>query len=140
MSIPQKKGRVDIGGQAVMEGVMMKSPDAIAIAVRKEDGSIVVKREAYASPAKKHKWMGLPIIRGIINMGTMFSMGMRTLQTSTDMLGIMDEEPSKFEKWLAKTFGKSIDKIVMGVAVVLAIALSVGLFIVISETVAAFFR
>ncbi len=140
MSIAQKKGRVDIGGQAVMEGVMMKSPEAIAIAVRKEDGSIVVKREEYTPSSKKHKWMGLPIIRGVINMGTMFSMGMRTLQTSTEMLGMETEEPTKFELWLSNKFGKSIDKVIMAVAVVLAIVLSVGLFIILPEVVASLVR
>lgn len=123
--------RVDIGGQAVMEGVMMKSPDAIAITVRRPDGTMVVKRDAYVPLSKKHKWMGWPIIRGVINMGTMLSMGMSTLETSTQMLGMLDEEPTKFEKWLAKKLGKNIDKVVMGVAVVLAVILAVGLFIMI---------
>ncbi|NLV57357.1 MAG: DUF1385 domain-containing protein [Clostridiales bacterium] len=125
--------RVDIGGQAVMEGVMMKSKDAIAVSVRRPDGSIVVKRTPYHSPAEKHKWMGWPFVRGIINMGTMLSMGLNTLQTSTEMLGILNEEPSKFELWLSKKLGKGIDKIVMGVAMVLAIALSIGLFFMLPE-------
>ena len=127
--------RVDIGGQAVMEGVMMKSPDAIAISVRRPDGSIVVKRKEYTPLAKKHPWMGWPIIRGVINMGMMLASGMSTLQESTEMLGIMDEEPTRFEKWLAKKLGKGIDKIVMGVAVILAVILSVGLFIMIPAAV-----
>ena len=127
--------RVDIGGQAVMEGVMMKAPDAIAISVRRPDGSIVVKRKEYTPLAKKHPWMGWPIIRGVINMGMMLSSGMSTLQESTEMLGIMDEEPTKFEKWLAEKLGKGIDKIVMGVAVILAVLLSVGLFIMIPAAV-----
>ncbi|MBR4080908.1 MAG: DUF1385 domain-containing protein [Clostridia bacterium] len=132
--------RVDIGGQAVMEGVMMKVPDAIAIAVRRSNGDIVVKRKEYVSPAKKHKWMGYPFIRGIINMGTMLSMGMSTLEESTKMLGTMDEEPTKFEKWLAAKLGKGVDKVVMGVAIVLAVILSVGLFFVIPEAVATALR
>ena len=132
--------RVDIGGQAVMEGVMMKAPDAIAIAVRHPDDSIVVVREEYVPLSKKHKWMGLPFIRGIINFGTMLSSGMNTLQKSTEMLGVMDEEPTKFEKWLAKKLGKGIDKIVMAVAVVLAVVLSIGLFFVIPEAVASALR
>ena len=127
--------RVDIGGQAVMEGVMMKAPDAIAISVRRPDGSIVVKRKEYTPLAKKHPWMGWPIIRGVINMGMMLASGMSTLQESTEMLGIMDEEPTRFEKWLAKKLGKGIDKIVMGVAVILAVILSVGLFIMIPAAV-----
>ncbi len=132
--------RVDIGGQAVMEGVMMKAPDAIAISVRRPDGSIVVKRREYIPAAKKHRWMGWPVVRGVINMGTMLSMGMSTLQESTEMLGVMDEEPTKFEKWLAKKLGKGIDKVVMGVAMVLAVILSVGLFFVIPEACASGLR
>ena len=135
---PQK--RVDIGGQAVMEGVMMKGPDAIAVAVRRPNGTIVVKRDTYTPPSKKHKWMGYPFFRGIIGMGSMLSLGMRTLQTSSDMLGIMDEEPSKFEKWLSKKLGKGIDKIVMFTAAALAIVLSIGLFFVIPEIVGTLLR
>ena len=123
--------RVDIGGQAVLEGVMMKAPDSIAIAVRKPDGSICVKCDPYVSPARKHKWMGWPVVRGAVNMVNMLVMGMNTLEASSRMLGVEEEEPTKFEKWLSKTFGKSIDKIVMGVAIVLAVFLSVGLFMVI---------
>ncbi len=125
--------RVDIGGQAVMEGVMMKSPDAIAIAVRRPDKTIVVRRNEYKSPAKKHPWMGWPFIRGMVSMLTMLSMGMTTLQQSTDMLGILSEDPTKFELWLSKKLGKGIDKIVMGTAVILAVILSVGLFFALPE-------
>ena len=126
-------GRVDIGGQAVLEGVMMKAPDAIAISVRRPDGTIVTRRTPYEPLSKKHPWMGWPVIRGIVNFVTMLSMGMSVLQQSTDMLGMLDEEPSKFEKWLSKKLGKGIDKIVMAVAIVLAVILSIGLFFVIPE-------
>ena len=120
--------RVDIGGQAVMEGVMMRSPDAIAIAVRRPDKSIVVQRKPFEPLSKKHPWMGKPFIRGAVNLVTMLSSGMTTLSDSTRMLGILDEEPTKFEKWLAEKTGKGVDKIVMGVAIVLAVVLSIGLF------------
>lgn len=126
--------RPDIGGQAVVEGVMMKSPDAIAVAVRRPDQSIVVKREAYVSPAKKHKWMGLPFIRGAVNMVYMLSIGMKTLSDGATMLGV-EEEPSKFEKWLADKLGKSVDKIIMGFAAVLAVGLSLGLFVLLPNLV-----
>lgn len=123
--------RPDIGGQAVMEGVMMKSPDAIAVAVRRADGEVVVERDSYVPLAKKHKWMGWPVVRGTVNMVSMLGMGMSTLEKSTKMLGTFDEEPSKFEKWLASKLGKSIDKVVMGVAIVMALALSILLFMLI---------
>ena len=122
--------RVDIGGQAVLEGVMMKAPDAIAITVRRPDGTMVVQRKEYTAPSKKHKWLGWPIIRGVVNMGTMLSQGMTTLEDSMKMLGEeYEEEPSKFEKWLAEKLGKNIDKVVMGVAIVLAVIMAVGLFV-----------
>ena len=127
--------RVDIGGQAVLDGVMMKSPDAIAVAVRRPNGDIVVKREDYVSPAKRHKWMGLPFIRGSVNMVQMMGLGMRVLEDSMKMSGQEEEEPSKFEKWLADKLGKSIDKVVMGVAIVMALALSIGLFVLLPNTV-----
>ncbi len=125
-----------IGGQAVMEGVMMRSPDNVAIAVRRENGDIVVKCDPNVPISKKHKWMGYPFIRGIVNFCLMLSVGMKTLTASTQMLGIADEEPTKFEKWLSKKLGKGIDKIVMGTAIVLAVFLSVLLFFMLPEFVA----
>ena len=118
----------DMGGQAVMEGVMMRSGQATAVTVRRPDGTMVTKRTSFIAPKDRHPWMGKPFIRGIINMATMLYFGMNTLQDSTQMLGILDEEPTKFEKWLAKKLGKGVDKIVMAVAIVLAVFLSIGLF------------
>lgn len=128
MSKQSQKKIVDIGGQAVLEGVMMKGPDAIAVAVRKPNGDIVVDRNDYAGPSKKHKWMAWPIIRGCVNMVSMLVLGMKILTKSTEMLGVEEEEPSKFEIWLAQKLGANIDKVVMAVAGVMAIALSMFLF------------
>lgn len=121
----------DIGGQAVMEGVMMQSPanESIAIAVRRPNGRIYVTCEHREPLAKKHKWMGLPVIRGCVNMVAMLKMGMQTLDKSTQMLGMLEEEPTKFEKWLAEKLGANIDKVVMAVAMVVAVALSMFLFV-----------
>ena len=121
----------DIGGQAVMEGVMMQSPsdESIAIAVRRPNGKIMVTCSHREPLSKKHKWMGLPLIRGCVNRVVMLKMGMETLDKSTQMLGVMDEEPSKFEKWLADKLGASIDKVVMAVAMVLAVVMSMFLFV-----------
>ena len=133
--------RVDIGGQAVLDGVMMKSPDAVAVAVRRQNGDIVVKRDPYESPAKKHKWMGMPFIRGAVSMVQMLGLGMKVLNDSMKMLGedAAEEEPSKFEKWLAQKLGKNIDKVVMGVAMVMAVLLSVGLFVLLPNVAVMFF-
>ncbi len=131
MSKENKPKYLDIGGQAVMEGVMMQSPasESMAIAVRRPNGDIVVTCEKREPISRKHKWMGWPFVRGCVNMVTMLAMGMQTLDKSTQMLGILDEEPTKFEKWLAEKLGASIDKVVMAVAMVLAVALSMFLFV-----------
>lgn len=130
----------DIGGQAVMEGVMMQSPgdESMAIAVRRPNGRIVVTCEHREPLSKKHPWMGIPFIRGCINMATMLSSGMKVLDKSTQMLGILDEEPTKFEKWLAEKLGAKIDKVVMAVAMVIAIAFSLFLFVMIPSGIATF--
>ena len=132
--------KFDVGGQAVMEGVMMRSPTATAVTVRRPDGSMVTKLTPFVPLKEKHPWMGKPFIRGIINMGTMLYYGMNTLEDSTKMLGIMDEEPTKFEKWLSEKLGKGIDKIVMGVAIVLAVVLSIALFVALPAGVESILR
>lgn len=119
-----------VGGQAVLEGVMMRSGNDVALAVRKEDGSIDVKKSSYVSLRKKHKWANIPIIRGCINMVEMLKLSYGTLNDSAEMLGIDEtEEESKFEKWLRKVCGDKLMTVIMGVAMVLAIFLSVGLFV-----------
>ena len=118
-----------IGGQAVMEGVMMKSPQGIAMAVRREDGSIVKEFKPYQSKAKKGTFLGFPIVRGVVAFVESLQVGMKTITRSAELAGIeMDEEPTRFEKWLSKVFGKSVEKIVIGIAVALALVMSVGLF------------
>ena len=118
-----------IGGQAVMEGVMMKSPQGIAMAVRREDGSIVKEFKPYQSKAKKGTFLGFPIVRGVVAFVESLQVGMKTIARSAELAGIeMDEEPTRFEKWLSKVFGKSVEKIVIGIAVALALVMSVGLF------------
>ncbi len=118
-----------IGGQAVMEGVMMKSPTAIAVAVRKTDGSIARDVKKEGTKARKGTFFGLPFVRGVVAFVESLVVGMGTITRSAEMAGIdLEEEPTRFEKWLSKTLGKSLDKVVIGLAVVFAIALSVLLF------------
>ncbi len=118
-----------VGGQAVMEGVMMKSPTGIAMAVRCADGSISTKYDGCTTKAKKGTFWGLPIVRGVVTFIESLVTGMNTLTESAKLAGEeIDEEPTKFEKWLSEKLGKSVESIVIGVAVILAVALSVGLF------------
>lgn len=112
-----------------MEGVMMKSPTGVALAVRRADGTIATRYDNWTTKAKKGTFLGLPIVRGVVTFIETLSTGMNTLTESAKLAGEdIEEEPTKFEKWLSEKLGKSVESIVIGLAVILAIALSVGLF------------
>lgn len=118
-----------VGGQAVMEGVMMRSKTTVAIAVRQyENEKIVVRVKPTKTIRDKVKLFKLPVLRGIVNFIEMMILSFSTLTASTEMLGIEEEEPSKFEKWLGKKFGASLMGFISVVAGILGVALSVFLF------------
>ena len=84
---------------------------------------------SWTTKAKKGTFLGLPIVRGVVTFIETLSTGMNTLTESAKLAGEdIEEEPTKFEKWLSEKLGKSVESIVIGLAVILAIALSVGLF------------
>ncbi|MCQ2456486.1 MAG: DUF1385 domain-containing protein [Clostridia bacterium] len=119
-----------VGGQAVLEGVMMKSGDEVCICVRKEDGTIEKKNNKFVSLRKKHKFCNVPIIRGVINFVEMLRLSMGTLNDSAEMMGIDDAEAeTKFEKWLTDKLGDKLMGVIMGLATVLGLALSLVLFV-----------
>jgi len=74
-----------VGGQAVLEGVMMRSPHAWAIACRKPSGEVVTMSEPLERPSEKHKWMGWPIIRGVMTLGYAMTLGYRALRFSANV-------------------------------------------------------
>jgi uncharacterized protein YqhQ len=95
-----------VGGQAVLEGVMMRSPHAWAIAVRKPDGQVATHSETLERPSEKHKWMGWPIVRGVMALGYAMSLGFRALRFSANVALDQvpaDEQGKKLEisGWLA---------------------------------------
>jgi uncharacterized protein YqhQ len=73
-----------VGGQAVLEGVMMRSPHAWGIAVRKPSGEIVTHSEPLERPSEQHKWMGWPVVRGVMTLGHAMSLGFRALKFSAN--------------------------------------------------------
>ena len=127
-----------VGGQAVMGGVMMKSPTGIAMAVRRADGNIVAEYKDFSTKAKKGTFWGLPIVRGCVAFVESLATGIKTTTQSANMYGadaFAEEEPTKFEKWLSKTFGKDIEDIVIGVALFLGILLAIGLFVFLPQLI-----
>lgn len=75
-----------VGGQAVLEGVMMRSPHAWAIACRKASGEVSTHSEPIERPSEKHKWMGWPVVRGVMTLGYAMKLGFRALQYSTNVM------------------------------------------------------
>ena len=122
--------KTSIGGQALMEGVMMRGPKEYAMAVRKPDGEIIVEKRPVASVLQKNKILKLPIIRGCISFFESMITGVKALMFSAEFFDIEGEEESqsKFDKWLDEKFGDKIKDIVIYVSVVLSLIFSVALF------------
>ncbi len=118
-----------VGGQAVIEGVMMKAGERTVTTCRKEDGSLVVTDDSFKSVRKKYKILNIPILRGVINFVEMMILSFKTLGASADALGLEEEEPSKFEKWLSKKLGVGITDFIMVISLILGLCLSVLLFV-----------
>lgn len=89
---PEEKFDFAVGGQAVIEGVMMRSPRHITIAVRKQNGSIKVKKDHYLSVIQKHKFLNIPIVRGVINLFEMMIVGTKAINFSANESLDMEEE------------------------------------------------
>lgn len=127
-SCAARLGRV--GGQAVLEGVMMKSGDRTALAVRDEAGNIRTSVESHTSVRKKYKFLNIPLLRGIVNFVETMILSYNTLMKSADMLGIDDAaEDSKFEAWLRSKWGDKFMAVLMGIATVLGMVVGFGLFL-----------
>lgn len=130
----KKKYTSNIGGQAVIEGVMMRGPSSVATAVRNSSGQIVLESGRFIPAAKKPKIYRIPVIRGAINFFSSMVTGMKTLNRASAVFGEdITESPSKFEKWFAKTFKADIMNVMMAFAVILGVLLAVGIFVVIPQ-------
>ena len=121
-----------IGGQAVMEGVMMRGPKEIATAVRKSNGEIIIDKKEVSSVFTKYKFLKIPILRGVISFFESMITGVKCLMFSAEQADLEDGEdykPSKFEQWLDDKFGDKVKDIVIYFSVFVSLIFSVGLFI-----------
>lgn len=126
----KKVKKTSIGGQAVLEGVMMRGRTGVATAVRDSDGIIRIEAERITPPEKKSIFVRLPIIRGIVNFFSSLVTGTKILMRSAEVYGGDDDEPSKFEKWLAKTFKIDVMDVVLFFGVALGLVFSIALFFI----------
>ena len=131
-----------IGGQAVIEGVMMKNRDEYATAVRKPDGTIEVKKDTYISMGEKVKLFSLPFFRGIFSFADSMILGMRALTFSASFFEDDEEdlEPSKFEKLLERVFGEKMEKALMSMVMVFSVFMAICIFMVLPLFLANIFR
>ena len=116
-----------VGGQAVIEGVMMKAGTKTVTTCRKDDGSLTVYDDEFVSIRKKKPILNLPIIRGVVNFIEMMSLSMKTLNASADALGI-EEEDDKFTEWCKKHLGAKATDVIMVISLILGLGLSLLLF------------
>lgn len=128
MAEQKQTKRTTIGGQALIEGIMMRGVSAETMAVRMKDGTIDVEQWEL----KPRKWYEkAPFIRGSVNFVNSLTDGYKCMMKSAEKSGMMedDEEPTKFEKWLDDKFGDKLTNVIMGAAMVIGVVLAVGLFL-----------
>lgn len=130
---------VNIGGQAVLEGVMMKGKSHYAVSVRKADGTIVTETKECKSIAERIKLFKWPLFRGMLVFVESLVLGIKALNFSAELYGEeeVEEEPGKFEKWLMEKLGDTGEKIIMGLVMAFSFALSIGLFMILPMLVGA---
>ena len=133
--------RTSIGGQALIEGILMRGPKKDAIVVRTADGLVTTVKEPH-SIRDKYKFLGWPFFRGIVVFIESMVYGMKALTYSASLLPEEEqEEPSKFDKWVEEKLGtEKAEKVLIGIAVFLGIALSVGLFVLLPTFLAGFVK
>ena len=123
--------RTTIGGQALIEGIMMRGPEKQAIAVRNQEGEIVLTTEELKFIKNKYPILGWPLIRGVVNFGGSMVSGVKALMYSASFYPEEEEntEPGKFEQWLEKHIGsEKLESLIIYLAVVLGMGFSVLLF------------
>jgi Predicted metal-dependent enzyme len=133
--------KTTVGGQAVIEGVMMRGMKGIATAVRKPNGEIVVDRKESIPFTKRNKVLGLPIIRGFISLIESLIVGISTLNYSASFFEDEEEgEPSRFDKWFKGIFKDKTDDVVMGITLCISIGIATLLFFILPTFAANIFK
>ncbi len=127
--------RVSIGGQAVLEGIMMKGPESYALAVRKPDKEIDVQVTPYKSMGEKHKPANIPIVRGVVNFIESLYIGMSTLMKSSEYFE-EEEETSKKDSGKEKTSEKSENKASLIFTLIVSLAIAIGVFMLLPAFIA----
>lgn len=132
--------KTSVGGQAVIEGVMMRGTKGLATAVRLSNGTIEIKKQNYESFSKKNKIFSLPIIRGFVSLIESLIIGMKSLEFSASFFEEEEEEPSKFDSWFKNTFKEKSNDIIMAISLVVSLALAMLLFFILPTVLTSFIK
>ncbi len=125
----KKINRTYIGGQAVIQGVMMRGKCGMATVVRDDNGEIQLEAKRLTPPEKRKKWTRFPFIRGVVNFVTSLVDGMRALFRSSEVAVVEEGEPSKLSQWVADHWKVSIGEIVTTISTAIGVILALGLFL-----------
>lgn len=128
-----------VGGQAVIEGVMMRGLKGIATAVRNPEGDIVVNHDHTVPLSQKYKILRWPLIRGAVALVDSMKIGVKSLNWSASIFG-EDEEPSKFDRFLKEKFGDKGEKIIETITMIFSLSLSILLFFVVPTLITGLLR
>ena len=127
------------GGQAVMEGVMMRGKDNYCVSVRNPDGEIESRAGLTKTSDTLKTLRKIPVLRGIVQLGSSLMIGMKVMKDSAEISGIdAEEEPTKFDMWLEKKLGDNTVKYIMIFSVILSLIFSVALFMVLPTWLSVF--
>ncbi len=132
------KGGKGIGGQAVIEGVMMRGKSLYALAVRKPDKTIAVEKTNVKTADQRPAFYKWPLVRGVVSFVDSLVMGMKVTKRSAEMAGLDDieyDEESKFEKWLETKFGDKLADYMIYFSVFVSIILCIGIFMVLPTAI-----
>lgn len=129
-----------MGGQAVIEGVMMRGSKSLATAVRTPKGNIEINYKDNRPITKKHPILNIPFLRGFFVLIESMKIGMESLNYSASFLDDEDEEPTKFELWLEKKLGKRANDVIIGFTMIISFIFSIGLFVALPTGIAAIFK
>ena len=121
----------------MIEGIMMQNGDDYAIAVRKPDGEIEIKKDRYVSLTERYPVLGLPFIRGVFKFADSMVVGMKALTWSCSFFeDDEDAEPGKFEAWLDRVFGEKLESILMTVVMIFSFIMAIGIFMLLPLLIA----
>jgi release factor-specific protein-(glutamine-N5) methyltransferase len=130
----------DVGGQAVIEGVMMRGRKSLATAVRTPKGNIEIDFKDNRPVTKKYPILNIPFLRGFFILIESMKVGMESLNYSASFIEDESEEPSKFEKWLDNKFGEKANSVLMAITMFISFIFAIGLFVALPTGIASIFK